>query len=980
MATDPPNNQLNSPQGHDGGTPSYFISYSHQDREAVDKIRTGVEKSSQRFRIWFDESIEPGEPFAPKIQKKIDECNAMLFLASRNSVVSPFCLREINLADNKGKTIVPLRLDSKVELPEGKLPLLIQGVQYIDFSDNFEGGLKELCTFLARERREIPSPLDMTGSVEINTSPPPITAGPVVINAPPLRVPSHFLGRSKQHQDIEDFISSEDSALLWILGRAGSGKTTLACRILDQIRRGAWVSPERRVPIHAVAYLNRGHHSKRDWFKLLDEIRSSIPSVPGLRPQKRHLTSAVENLLSRLSDRRVVLLVDHFDDLIDLETRNLTDPYLRDALKAVILDTTHRLKVIVTSRVLPFDLPTAQRGRWSSLNLGEGLPQSEAMQLLRSLDRDGTARLRDGEEKHLAEICRRTQGNPGAIEILHAILGKDLSTSPIDIIGNEKQFLPEDVFNVLIGESYACLDDVSKTMVQVLSVSETEVPSDAVVSVFHHYHPGIDPKQVLSRLLNMQLVQKPHECYLLREVDRRYVASQLADGESSTMGGPEGVHLGRFTLYKQHADYIRQVVSASDSTAEAGSLTRQLEEFHLRYKGEDYVAAVDVLKRLETPLLTQGCGQKLAQCYEQLDGKLEDNKLVRHRLDTLARIYHRLGELKRAAAYYEEGLKCVRDARDRSGECHYLANLAICKQESGELVETTLYCMAALELAQAGDGAWEAHIWNIIGEALASLGQIPAARQASGRALKLARDNPQREIEVVARVNLGEYYGALNNDNQAQEECDLACRIAQSRGFQLGESAARRNLGILKLSSRGQYQLASKDLTEAMRLADVTQSVQLQQTTRIELATALLLDDKLNDAATTVDEAVRYDTPLFNPEAHSLRGVILQRQGKTCEAAESFNKALEQAEKVLKRTSRYYRGLDAMGLSYSGLVLSDTGQYLDEALDAYEASRVITNEPGIVRRRLLLFDALAQMDSEGKLASVREVIARLPKH
>ena len=159
------------------------------------------------------------------------------------------------------------------------------------------------------------------------------------------------------------------------------------------------------------------------------------------------------------------------------------------------------------------------------------------------------------------------------------------------------------------------------------------------------------------------------------------------------------------------------------------------------------------------------------------------------------------------------------DSNKLLGECRDLANLAIGKQTSGDLVGATLYCMATLELArQAGDGVWEAHIWNIIAEALASLGQISAARQASQRALELSH-NLQREIEVVALGNLAQHYEALDHSDQAQQVCDRACRIAQVIGYQLGESIARRNLGILNLS-RGKYQLASEDLTEAARLAD----------------------------------------------------------------------------------------------------------------------------------------------------------------
>lgn len=114
-------------------------------------------------------------------------------------------------------------------------------------------------------------------------------------------------------------------------------------------------------------------------------------------------------------------------------------------------------------------------------------------------------------------------------------------------------------------------------------------------------------------------------------------------------------------------------------------------------------------------------------------------------------------------------------------------------------------------------------------------------------------------------------------------------------------------------------------------------------------------------------------------EAHALSGVIRKRQGKMREAAESFYQALKQAEVVLNRTPPYYRGVDAVGLSYSGLTLPEQAdEYLDEAIGAYGAAHDITDEHGIVRRRLLLFDALAKDDSEKKLALVRNAITPAP--
>ena len=941
----------------------HFISYSRShDSEFVEKLRDELQRGEPRFRVWIDQSDMQMGIWTKQIEVAIDTCRSFLLVVSEESTKSEYVEKELLRAQTDKKPIIPLLRDSKV-----KMPYLAGGLQYVDFSPDrdFDKGLAQLRKFL-----KDPEPL-----APVHQPPP---TNPAVINSPPLVAPAYFQGRDEQYRIMEEFLSDDAKALFWISGRAGSGKTALACRVLERVRRGHWADPNRSVAIEAIAYVGQEHHSRSHWLKLFAELRRLLAAKrrEEIRKQRRWrdknaFTLEIQNFLTGLADRRIVLLVDHVDDLIDLQTRNLTDPDLRNVLKAVLSITTHRLKVIVTSRVLPIDLPRAQQGRWHSLNLGEGLSQSEAIQLLKALDQDANVGLRDGNELLLAEICRRTQGNPLALEEVHRTLVMNPAIYPATILRDDKAFLLSNVLDILIGQSYACLDRHSKLLMQVLSVSESPVTVEAVAWIFRHYLPDIDPEQVLSRLVNMQLVRKIHDCFLLREADRRYVASQLTDGASSAKGSTDDIHLDRFTLYQQYAGYFREIGFSDELRADAP----QLHAFRFLCGAGDFEAAARILGELETRLFALGRYQELAQYYEQLAGKLHDIDLERHRLDTLARIYHRLGNLARAIAYYEEGLKCVRDACNRSGECHYLASLAICKQESGDLVGTALYSMASLELAQqTGDSAQEAHIWSILGDSLASLGQIPAAIQAGERALKLARDTFQREIEVVARVNLGQYRAALGDIDHAQIECDRACRIAEAIGFQLGESAARRNLGTLKFDKH-EYKKAATDLKEAMQLADVSQNVQLQQTARTELATALLLNDNLSEAEAIVGEAIRFDTPLFNPDAFSLRGVILHRQGKAREAADSFLQALKQAEVVLKRTSRLYRELDAMGLSYSGLMLSEqTDEYLDEAIGAYEAARLITNEPGIVRRMLCLFNALAQADSEKKLASIRKAI------
>ncbi|CUS38574.1 hypothetical protein COMA1_50176 [Candidatus Nitrospira nitrosa] len=963
----------------------HFVSYSRRDNAFMKRLKDELESGEPPCRVWVDQSeMKPG-PWPRQLEDAIDSCCSFLLVVSEESNKSPDVARELHRASEGGKPIIPLILDSKV-----KAPFQAGGYQSVYFlrGGDFGKGLAQL--------------LKLLGDLELGKSfkkqepvhQAPLTT-PIIINAPPLVTPTYFQGRTDQQQRIEEFLSDNTRTLLWISGRAGSGKTALACRVLERVQRGVWADSRRKSDIDAIAYVDHAQHARSDWLTLFNKARRLVTPRGVTDPQKpaqRHSrTFDIQNLLTDLADRRVVILIDHIDDLIDLQIYNIRGQYIRDALRAVLTATTHRLKVIVTSQILPRDLQTAQQARWFTLDLAGGLPEHDAMQLFRMLDEDGTLGLQRGDESLLTELCRRTQCNPGAIERLHTMVVINRSTTPKAILQDKKHFLPKEVLDAMIARRYACLDAPSKTMMQILSLCNRPVKADAVVSVFRLYytkvdHPAIDPDEILKQLGNMQLVQQREQGYCLLAADRWYVESQLSGDASSPIDDPTGVHLDRKTLYKRHADYIEQQISSSGPMMWRGLSTYQLERLHYyRFNGKDYASAFDVLERLEPQLLAEERSVELIEHCEQLIGKLEDSTRSRQLFDMLARTHHRCGELDRAAACYEGGLKCVRDTGDLNRQCLYLGNLAICKQESGDLVRTTLYCMAALELAgQIGNRVWETHIWNIIGEVLASLGRISAAIRASIRALKLARDNRELEVgvmgifEVVALANLGQHHEAQGNIDQADDQCNRAYEFAEKIKFQLGKATAKRNLGILDLN-QGNYKQASRQLTEAMQLVKGAQNVQLQQTILIELAAAQLMDSKLGDAELTVNTAVAINTPFFTPEAYSLRGIILQRQGKVQEAAESFHHALKHAEVVLKRTPRYYRGLDVMGLSYSGLTLAEeTDEYIDKAVGAYEAARFIADEPGIVRRRLLLFSALAKDKSEKKLVLVRNAIS--PTH
>lgn len=119
-----------------------FISYSQKDYydvdgdiikgNAADKIMTTLNRAGIDY--WIDlERLKVGTAYAVDITENIRDCEVFLYLASHNSNESDWTLREISLAKELGKRILPVRLDHS-DYSDG-VRLYMAPIQYIDWKN-----------------------------------------------------------------------------------------------------------------------------------------------------------------------------------------------------------------------------------------------------------------------------------------------------------------------------------------------------------------------------------------------------------------------------------------------------------------------------------------------------------------------------------------------------------------------------------------------------------------------------------------------------------------------------------------------------------------------------------------------------------------------------------------------------------------------------------------------------------------------------
>ena len=145
-----------------------FISYSKSDRSFA--LDLAGELRARGISVWIDQSgIGGAKNWGAEIVEAINACSTMLCLLSEHSVESEHVAREVHLASEKQKNILPVLLE-KVDLPP-KLEYPLAGLQRVLFTDRpaILHALQSLASTLAIE--ELPAAMLDENSIRVAVLP-----------------------------------------------------------------------------------------------------------------------------------------------------------------------------------------------------------------------------------------------------------------------------------------------------------------------------------------------------------------------------------------------------------------------------------------------------------------------------------------------------------------------------------------------------------------------------------------------------------------------------------------------------------------------------------------------------------------------------------------------------------------------------------------------------------------------------------------
>jgi tetratricopeptide (TPR) repeat protein len=1001
----------------------HFICYSPLDGEAAAlRLYDALTGGTPALPAWLDrrDVQQPGSAWDVQVEEALRGCASLLLVVTPDSASEHCdCTREWRRALQYKKPIVPLLFQAGVAAP-----LYLANRQAVDLAGAFEPALATLREHLAwlatpagalqqLKDRQADAQRDLRGAdvaqqariraemdllhqqiaaqqqvvdhpqraaqrveesiargLERERQPEKPAAGIArnkFINPPPFAPPAYFQDRTVELALLATFLKDESCRMVTVMGRAGIGKTALACLLLKALERGHL--PDLSAPggdgepleADGIVYLSAtGTHAVSvpnlyaDLCKLLpDQAARELDAL--YRNPQASTAAKVQRLLAAFPQGRVVVLLDNFENVMDPETQEVRDAELDEALRALLSAPHHAVKVILTTRIAPRDLALVEPGRQARLELDTGLASPYAENVLRAMDGDGTVGLKGAPDDLLAEARERTRGYPRALEALYGILSADRHTTLREVLERAETLLPENVVEALVGEAFSRLDPAARQVMQALAAYDRPVTPAAVDYLLQPYLPGVNSAPVLNRLVAMHLARKEGGRYFLHPVDRAYAFAQIPVGEEVAL-----LHRG--------AEYFRQARKPRADWKRLEDLAPQLAEFDLRCAAGEYDTAAGVLTDIDFDyLLLWGHYRLMAGLHERLQGRLSDATLERISVGNLGTAYYSMGQVQKAISCYEQALAIAHQTKNRQGEETWLGNLGNCYVGLGQTARAIEYYEQGLAIArEIGDRRGEGGQLTGLGNCYAGLGQTARAIECYEQALAIAREIGYRRGEGTRLGNLGNCYAALGQTTCAIKYHEQALAIAREIGDRAGEGRHLSNLAEA-LIDEGRYAEAVQRALESVGIGEEISSPGHGSFSNGCLALAHLCAGDLAAARAAAETARQYDEPENNHYALALLGIIALRQGDGAAAQEAFAAAVAQADALLAHTPQYYAALDSRGLA-----LCEAGNLVSEAVAAFRAARAINRDAGIVKRVLRLFDALAVADTAGVLAGVRD--------
>lgn len=577
--------------------------------------------------------------------------------------------------------------------------------------------------------------------------------------------PTPFIGRAKQIEAIKKLLLNPVVRLVTLLGPGGTGKTRLSLQVAQEVF-DSFLQGEFFVPLA----------EDTDTNQLISRVAQQLDVREGGRP-------LLENVKDYLHDKRLLLVLDNFEQLVSAA------PVVADLLAAA-----PHLKILVTSRIAlnlhgerEFPVPPLELPQTAAQLTAKDLAENESVLLFveRARSAHPNFELTDSNAPTVAEICRRLDGLPLALELAAArikLLPPQAILARLDdrlkLLTGGARDLParHQTLRNTLEWSYGLLGQDERTLYARLSVFVGGFTLEAAEAVCNP-DGRLDILEGLTSLVNNSLIRQEDTTddetrFRMLETIRAYALERLADsGEMET-------------LQKQHAGYFGDMV-----INEIGSKLFSANALYwLNWLEREY----DNIRATLTWCLVTPQGIELgAELVFWLTwfwfrrGYLIEGSTWAERL--LAAPGLQAFSRMRGMVLHTSGMMAVWQGKQDTALVQLQEGLAIANRLEDEHLVATLLLSNAV--------------------ALINMGRDSTARPLLEEARSLFKEQKQASLHLVTLVHLGNVELGLGHPEQARALHDEGLAEARAIGENFLLSFALNNLGEVA-RTLGQYDLA----------------------------------------------------------------------------------------------------------------------------------------------------------------------------
>jgi predicted ATPase/class 3 adenylate cyclase len=544
--------------------------------------------------------------------------------------------------------------------------------------------------------------------------------------------PTPLVGRGVELAEVLELLYA--SRLLTLTGAGGSGKTRLALQavaeLVDDFKDGVW------------------------WISL-----AAVRDAELVLPSVAAVLGAQEDLVQFVGEKRMLLLLDNLEQVL------ACGPAL-----AALLGSCPNLTLLATSRA-----PLRIRGEQEyEVPL---LPEAEAAELFTQRARQVKPAFEPDE--HVAEICRRLDGLPLALE-LAAVRAKLLSPEQIlERLGRSLELLTSGMRDVperqrtlraTIEWSYQLLDEEEQRLFAHLAMFAGSFDLEAAEEI------GRARLDVLEALVDHSLLRRTHQGrYFVLETIREYSVERLEElGETEE-------------LQRSLADFYVNRVETLEHQLFTGDQRRALDEIQ---------ADFDNLRAVIDRALEVGTADVVLRLVAALE-----------------MFWHARGHVTEAARWIEAALDSVTGGAPPLARAKALYTLASISELASDHGRAELLLDESLEVLERLPESPElSYALCIKSEVALAQGDIARAREHAEDAVRVAR-RAGDWYRVMFSLDRLSYVALVEGDHaEARRLMDEALHVARDAGQ--ARPVAR------CLASLGWLVLVSGDAAEAVRLSE----------------------------------------------------------------------------------------------------------------------------------------------------------------